>query len=304
MTQLALPTRSHSRTVLTGGLLALVTLLSGCFSHSLGFKSTASESLSAATPGQRLTIRNEVGRVTLLADASASGVTVEVEKVGKGSSQAEADKALGEIVVSLAPHPSQQGTLEGSVSHPHGMRRRGYEVNWVVTAPPSVALYVVTDVGQIDAQGFTAGGQFKSDVGEIKVAGFEGAVDARNDVGDIRVSTTGPVTIRSDVGDVVAHAKGDESHSITIQTDVGAVTLHIEPQWTGKLRASTDVGAITLAALPDVREVERNRHRIVAEVGAGASQAQIDITTEVGSVTIAGPSPVGADPSAGSQQQQ
>lgn len=303
MISAALRPRSFSRAALTGGLLALVALLGGCFGHSLSFKKVASESLAAPAPGQRLTIRNDVGTVTVHADPSASSVSVEVEKVGKGSSQAEADKALDEIVVSLAPHPSNQGELEGFVTHPRGMRRRGYEVNWVVTAPPSVALYVQTDVGEIEAHGFTAGGRFSSDVGDIAVTDFAGPVDAKSDVGDIRVSTSGPITIRTDVGDVVAHATGAESHSIAVRTDVGAVVLHLDPNWSGKVLAATDVGAVTLATQSAVREEKRTKHRFEGKIGDASSQASIDVSSDVGSITIAGPSPVGANPESGAQQQ-
>ena len=296
MNSSVLPRRTLSRISLTGGLIALLAMLGGCFTQSLNFKSTASESLAAASPSQRLTIRNDVGTVKLLADPGASGVTIEVEKVGKGSSQAEADKALTEIVVSLSPHPSNQGELEGFVTHPRGMRRRGYEVNWVVTAPPSLALNVVTDVGEIMAQGFLAGGRFRSDVGEIAITDFVGPVDAQSDVGDIRVATAGPITIRTDVGDVVAHAIGAESHSIAVRTVVGAVVLDLDPNWSGKVRASTDVGAIALATQGPVQEEERTKHRFEGQIGAAAGKAVIDGSTDVGSVTIAGPSPGGADP--------
>lgn len=303
MISAALAPRSFSRATLTGGLLALVALLGGCINSSLNFKKVASESLSAPAPGQLLTIRNDVGTITVRADPTASSVSVEVEKVGKGSSQVEADKALDEIVVSLAPHPSNQGELEGFVTHPRGMRRRGYEVNWVVTAPPTLALRLQTDVGEIEAHGFQAGGRFRTDVGNIAVTDFVGPVDAKSDVGDVRVSTSGAITIRTDVGDVVAHATGAESHSVAVSTDVGAVVLHLDPNWSGKVVAATDVGSVTLATQTAVREEKRTKHRFEGKIGEASTQASIEITSDVGSITIAGPSPVGADPNTGAQQQ-
>lgn len=275
-------------------------MLSGCVFASLKYQTVESQTLSLPESAGRLVVRNTVGNVTLIADPAATGVTAEIEKMGKGATQEDADLAVKEIIVSLAFSASDPKVIEGIVSHPKSRSWRAYGVNWTITAPPDMAIDVLADVGNISATGFTEGARLVTDVGDVTAASLVGGVTAEADVGDIAVETTGAISAHTDVGGITVTARqGRSPESIDLKSDVGDVRLYLSPEWVGELEVSTSVGSIKLneSGAP-IRKVTRRERKLSATFGAenaDARPAKAKLASSVGDVVVtmlAQPAPV------------
>lgn len=281
------PVRPALGRLISAALLSVSSVaLGGCSFGSRNFVSSVREELSAPGNATRLTIHNTVGDVTLRSDPSATLITAEIERIGRGSTQKEADGALDEIFVSLAEY-GDAGLVEGVVKHPGSSRRREYAVNWIITAPPGVALDISAEVGALDADGFSAGANLRTEVGAVTLRNNRGGATVRTEVGDVILETAGPIEVRTEVGAVDARVLAGDSEAITIETDVGDVSLDLFPDWIGALRVRSDVGAVTLDSGRPALEVTRSaKGRFEARLGAVESKARAEITTNVGAVRI------------------
>lgn len=272
---------------LAGASLALA---GGCFSSSPRFKSEADQFLTTPATASSLRIDNDVGNIKVVAVSGATEVRAEVLKRGKGRTPVEADEALAEIIVTLAPDPNAPGTILGTVDHPRrrsswGNNPKQYEVEWRITAPPGMALDVRNDVGRITIQDFSNGVRVLNDVGEIRAENIQGGLEARTDVGEIHAAASGPIELRSDVGDIFAVALPGEPGPVSITADVGRVTLSLPDAWEGEVYASTDVGSLERGLNSFRSEGRQTRSSLRGTVGSGAP-GRVDIKTDVGDVQV------------------
>lgn len=270
------------------------------------FKTQEQFILKAPVGAGRLIVENNIGDVTIQADAQAKEVSAVVTKIGRGATAKEADKALAELEVTLAMDDAA-GALRARVDHPRATNFRQHEVVWRITTPPEIEVKVTTTIGDATVSGIRKNVAVKTDigdarvscdpatssavtistgVGDVHVSNSTRGLTAKTDVGDIHASAGGPIQLDSDVGDVVLHVKPASSERVRIETDVGDVCLYLDSVQQGKLTATTDVGSVRVA-LDGVtmREFRHREHVAVAQLGESASPS-IDIFTDVGDVTI------------------
>lgn len=293
----------QSTSVLVPALCLSTAVLTGCGTP---FRAQDQLTLTAARPAQRLLVHNSVGDVVVSTDPAASEVRAVITRVGKGANQAEADKALEQIEISLAAGDDDGGVLRAEAQHPRGNSWRNYEVAWRITTPPDVAVTVGGDIGDVAVSGVendvtikTAIGdvtvtcpddagpvQVVSGVGDIRVQNARGGLKAASEVGDIHVSAAGAVDARSDVGDVHLRMLPGKSEAIRAASDVGDVVVHIPSNQKGLLEADTDVGDVNVRLEGVTLKNFRHRHHRVSAALNGASDPLIDLSSDVGDVVV------------------
>lgn len=138
--------------------------------HEMSREISFDQPLSASA----LRVRNPVGEVTVVADPSATGVTARATLIGRGSSEENAIRALEEIAARFEPAGDDALTAEAWAEWPSASRHRSYVVEWVLTAPPELAVRVSTDVGAIEVTGFEGPARLETDVGDIRALELTG----------------------------------------------------------------------------------------------------------------------------------
>jgi len=270
--------------------LATTSVISGCLSaEEAAFKAQSRETLSiAAGAGSvtRISVVNEVGDVEVRSDPSTEEVRAELVRTGRGPTPEEAESALKELVVSLAPASNEPGTVLATMSRPpKPVKGRHYSVDWRIVAPAGVQLEVTTNVGDISAEGFTGGVVLKSDVGDISASGIAGGIEAQTQVGDMTLSGSGPVTARSDVGDISIRAFVRADQGVTATSNVGDIVLWLPNDWIGNLVAKCNVGDVRVslprASMSDV--VSKNSF-FAAVIGTG--NGGIELKSDVGDISV------------------
>jgi hypothetical protein len=250
------------------------------------FQAREQVTLTAPLPAQRLIVRNRVGDVVLHADPDATEVTAEVVKIGKGVTQAEADKALEQIRVTVAPKPGDPDTLLADVDHPAYSNSRRYEVEWRVTAPAALASEVHLAVGELHVRGFTGGTVLHCSVGDIVTLDLAGSLRAWTSTGDIRAEAAGAVDLSSGVGDIRLRLLPGEPAPVTVRSDVGDIRLRIPTDRTGRLVADTGIGSldVRLEDLP-MRVLRQRPNHFDVQLGQ-TTDPLIDLTSGIGDVVI------------------
>lgn len=276
-----------SRFAAKTSMISLATVM-GCATASCDvgtpFKSEQKLEMNVAREVTQFKITNVVGDIELSADAAATGVSAEIVKTGKGATQAEADAALAEISVTMAPGQAD-GSVEAIVTQPKGGHHREYGVKWKITLPPTAQVTVVNRVGDITIQGSLKGVAVSNDVGDIDAKSVAGGVDVSTRVGDVFASGEGAVASKSDVGNVTVEvAAGAESLKATSR--VGDVNVTIPRAWTGTVKATNNVGDLELQSQDfSVSEVKKSRGRCEAKLNGGGA-GSLEASTQVGDVTI------------------
>jgi hypothetical protein len=282
---------SHASTLgpVTGAIFASL-MMTGCAVGAGGcneakFTAQQTRTLTASAESS-LRIENMVGDVKVVADPAASGVTMELTLIGKGTSQAKADEALRDIELNVNDPAGDTG-VTATAKHPSnggGWSGKQWEVRWVVTAPPSVKIDVDDDVGNITIVGFERGAKVSTDVGDVKVSGVMGGVVARTDVGNAVVNAQGPADVTTNVGNVRLELMG-ESSNIRASADVGSIHLVMPPEWAGKVTGKSDVGEVkTVVPGLATKSDMGGGGRVSGNVGSGSSSATL--SADVGSITI------------------
>ncbi|MFM9958866.1 MAG: hypothetical protein ACKVZJ_12410 [Phycisphaerales bacterium] len=275
----------------TGALFA--TLLAGCASaggcESAKFTSERTSKLTAAAESS-FRIENQVGDVKVVADPSATEVTMELTFIGKGATQAKADEALNEINFAVTDPPGDTG-VTARAKHPtnSGWNNKQWEVRWVVTAPPGVKIEVTDDVGEVTVVGFNNGANVSTDVGDVRIVGVMGGVTVKTEVGDATVNAQGPATVTTNVGDVRLELIGPPgaADAFKAQSDVGNVHVIVPTAWSGNVTGGSDVGSVK-TSIPGLatRGDSGSGARLAGRIGSGASSTSATIKADVGSITI------------------
>lgn len=291
----------------SGCLVAVLGMcLPGCGTP---YKVQESVTLSAPRPTARLLVDNSVGTIRVSADETAGEVRAEITKVGKGYSEQVAQAALDEINVRLEV-TDNGSTVRATAEHPQGSSGRNYEVAWVITAPPQVDVDVRNDVGDVHVKGrlkaisiknsvgdatvssgpapamISGPIQVTSAVGDVHVHGGSAGLTVESDVGDVHATAGGNVNIRSDVGDVTLKLLPAQADSVRVSTDVGDISVFLSPQQQGRIVADCDTGRIRMNITgSQVKELREREHHASARLG-DAGAPVIDLTADVGSITI------------------
>lgn len=208
------------------GVLCLVA--SGCGKP---FQARERISLTAPLPTQKLLVRTDFGDITVRSDADATEIRAEATLIGKGSTPAEAKKALSEIKATLAAEASDSGIVRAEAEHPKGGLTRSYEVRWHVIAPPNIFVDARTSFGDVDVGRFDRGLTIKTAFGDIE-ADAAGAIDLKSNFGDIelyiRAGEIGDVRAITEFGDVDVRLPMNRAGHLTADTDFGSVDAHLE----------------------------------------------------------------------------
>jgi len=264
-------------------------LMTGCAVGTGGcndakFSSQRSQILTAAAESS-LRIENSVGDIKVVADPAATGVTMELTLIGKGSSQQKADEALNEIFLDINDPAGDTG-VTATARHPShsGWSGKQWEVRWVVTAPPSVKIDINDDVGSVTIVGFERGAKVHTDVGDVRISGVMGGVTVRTDVGNAVINAQGPADISTDVGNVRIELL-DDSRPIKVTADVGNVHIVVPPTWGGTVKGTTDIGGLN-SGVPglNISPDRSGGGRISGAIGSGTATAEL--RSDVGSITI------------------
>ncbi len=249
--------------------LMLVAAGAGC-AGSKPYRSEAVETLQFDVAGQqKLSLTGRVGEIRISGDAGATSVTAEVHKRGRGTSPREADKALGEIEVSLGARSGDSAVIEARSQHPYSKWTRDYEVDWTVTVPARFSVAVRSTIGDGTLTGMDGDVTIDSSVGDVGVSHAHGAVRIESQVGDVRVSEVdGAVRVISGVGDVHAqsvrgpaevrtgtgdaHVRG-VAGGIEVRTGTGDVRVEVAKVGTENISARSGTGSIHVTLPRDVR---------------------------------------------------
>ncbi len=262
----------------------------GCVFHmndSTPFEARQSESLSEPSPVTRLVVHNRVGDVTIMADPAAIGVTAEAVKIGRGRTDELAGRALGEIFVSLQRRPGSSDVLDAIADHPDSRRGRAYAVDWKITAPPGMAVDVEVEVGEARVEGFDGPADLTTGVGDALALGIGRGVNVKTGVGDATVQASGPIDVKTEVGDVDVALLAGESGTITITTGVGTVELRLPPDFDGTITAAADVGTISSTLSGSDTRAKRNppEDQLRTTIGTGSGRTAT-INSGVGDVRL------------------
>lgn len=280
-------TLSLGRTVLKCSLLTVAGVM-GCATASCDvgtpFKTEQKVEMNVARDVGVFKLNNIVGDVEIKTDPAATGVTAVVVKSGKGITQAEADAAVAEIGVTLAPG-SADGEVDALVTQPKSSPTRNYSVDWTITLPPTAQITIVNKVGDVTVVGGGKGVEITNDVGDVVARDAIGGIALTTRVGDVVAEGSGPITAKSDVGDVSVRLLGD-SDAIKANARVGDVTVSVPRAWKGRFTGTNNVGDLDVDndALA-ITTITKSRGRCEATLNGGGDSA-IEAGTQVGDVNV------------------
>jgi hypothetical protein len=245
------------------GIVCIVA--SGCGTP---FQAREQISLTALLPVEKLLVRTDFGDITVSSDADATEIRAEATLIGKGSTPAEADKALREIKATLAADRGNPNTVRAEAEHPKGGFTRSYEVRWHVIAPPNIFVDARTSFGDIEVRRFDRGLTIKTAFGEIEA------------------DASGPIDLKTSFGDIELYVRAGEIGDVKAVTEFGDVDVRLPMNRAGRLVADTDFGSVDAHLEGMSMRLYRWRsHHFDAQL-SGSDTPLIDLVTEFGDVDI------------------
>lgn len=225
-------------------------------------------SLTAQLPAEKLVVRTDFGDIIVRSDANATEIRAEATLIGKGSTPAEAEKALGEIRVSLEPREGESTIVVAAGEHPRGGLTRRYAVQWRITAPPDIVI------------------EARTEFGDVEVDRFDSGVTIETAFGDIEADAAGPIELVTAFGDIELRVRAGNPGDVRVATEFGDVDVVLPPDRTGRVLADTDFGSVDAHFGPVPIRLHRARsHHFDAEL-AGSATPLLDVTTEFGDIDI------------------
>lgn len=256
--------RPASRSLLVVvGVLCVVA--SGCGTP---FQARDHISLTAPLPAEKLVVRTDFGDIVVRSDANLTEIRAEATLIGKGSTPAEAEKALGEIRVSLEPKEGESAIVVAAGEHPRSGMTRRYAVQWHITAPPDIVIEARTEFGDVEVDRFNSG------------------VTVETAFGEIEVDAAGPLELVTAFGDIELRVRAANPGDVRVATEFGDVDVELPQDRAGRVLADTDFGSVNahFGAVP-IRLLRARSHHFDAEL-AGSATPLLDVTTEFGDVDI------------------
>jgi Toastrack DUF4097 len=214
-------------------VVAAMALGAGCGDVS---KPTKSTTYSLPASLKSLTVKGEVGEVTVTAKRGASKIAVKESRTDKAKPSHSAS--------------GSSGTLRYDC--PGGFSIDVCRVDYDITVPETVAVEVDNSTGKIALSGPLDDTVASADAGEIK--GTElgaGPVKASTSGGAIDLTFTSPprnVTARTNAGDTTITVPGNASYQVKADTSVGDTNVDVpnDPSASNRIEARTDVGSVTI----------------------------------------------------------
>ncbi len=248
-------------------VFAFVVATAGCITiggDNLQGKAKRTDQRSVAVgSASALKVTTNVGTIKLDAmDAAEVRITADITVKAKTDEEAEA--LLEGVRVTAEPSGD---TLVVKAEKPSGFGRNHLAVDFAITAPPGLRLDCTTDVGDIRVNEFTRRVETHTDVGSITCSGLRDGMSLHTNVGDIKAaySPDAPaaldVNASANVGNIDFTGPSQISANLTAAVNVG----HIHTD--RPITVSGSLGKSVRASL-------------------GAAEGQVDLRTDVGSITI------------------
>jgi hypothetical protein len=239
----------------------------GCITvvgDSLRGKATRTDNLTAPVESaSALRVTTNVGAIRLDA-AETAEVRITADITVKAKTDEEAEALLEGVHITAEPSGD---TVVVKGEKPSGFGRNQLAVDFTITAPAGLRLDCTTNVGDIRVNSFTRRVEAHTDVGAITCSGLRDSMNLHTNVGDIRAaySADAPaamdVRASSNVGNIDFTGPSQISANLTAAANVG--DIHTDRPIT----VSGSLGKSIRASL-------------------GAAEGQVDLHTNVGSITI------------------
>jgi len=241
-----------------------VVVVGGSQDDSLRGKAKRTNQLTAAVGGESaLKVTTNVGAIKLEAGETAEvRITADITVKAKTDEQAEA--LLEGVRITAEPSGD---TFVVRAEKPSGFGRNQLNVDFTITAPAGLRLDCITNVGDVQVNGFTGRVETHTDVGAITCNGLRDGTSLHTNVGDIRAaySPDAPaaldVSVSTNVGNIDFTGPSEISANLTAAANVGDIHTH------RPLTVSGSLGKSVRASL-------------------GAAEGKVDLRTNVGSITI------------------
>lgn len=231
------------------------------------FNGTPETGSQAWTSGQAIVVFNDNGQTKIVADSSASEVSVVGKPFAFDAEEEDAKKTIeeklnlkvatenGEIVVAA--------TMAGSGSY-------GYDLE--VRIPSNFD-------GALDVQ------QGNGDV-ELVSVGNSVATRVNSNNGDVTVSSvtlTGRIELTTRLGDITANIQPTGSEKSVVRTDMGDVSIGIPDGANLTIHAFTEDGIVTY---PQSWSANANEEQTNVSITLGSGETQLEVSSGNGNVTF------------------
>jgi DUF4097 and DUF4098 domain-containing protein YvlB len=192
--------------------------------------------------GGTLIVDTDLGDIRV--DPRAGGVTIDVMRRARTSSQSKANDLFHELELSFA----QEGNnvrVTGKYDHP--MRWFNFfgeelSVKFVVTVPPRYNVQLRTSGGDVHVGDLNGEVGAKTSGGDLDLGHINGVVDAHTSGGDVKIAGAhAAVTLSTSGGDVTV---GDAAANVSARTSGGDIEIN---RVAGNLSAHTSGGSISIA---------------------------------------------------------
>ena len=187
---------------------------------------TEVKTLTVAGPAN-LSVENDMGNITVQTGSDGQ-VNVKADKTIWGNTEADAQAALKDLKVVIVQNGNdititvQQPTQVGAF----GIEPGGGRVKFTITVPKETAATLHSSNGDVSLDGTTGNADLQSDFGAITATNITGNLLGKSSNGSVTarsITSTGPVTLSSDFGDVkLDTAKGSD---VTASSNNGKITL-------------------------------------------------------------------------------
>lgn len=257
---------------------------------------------------------------TIKAQTESGSITVRPVEDGTDEIHIAATKTVHgsdstDTLKSLLPSISVQaelidGTLVLSSKHPvdFGAHHRSVSVDYVVTAPPRLAVDLRSGTGVIKMSGLKGGGTLHTDYGNIEVKDGAGRLDLSSSSGTItllRAMDAENIVAKSDYGSIdlqqVAGTVQAEtsSGSLTVSNAQRAISLKLHSDYgkvtvvdvAGSVQASSSSGAVSLrnARITERLTMHSDYGNVEASgVTCSSPNLKVELTAQSGSVSYSG----------------
>jgi len=228
----------------------------------------------------RLSADNQNGAITVATSADTF-ITVSVRKHAYGRNEADAEKAIANVVYSSAVVGDE---LRARIDMPSGPRP--YGADFTITLPASTnlslsttngAICVTNAVGDIDANTTNGRIGLVETEGMARLSTTNGALEVNVHRGGIEGATTNGA-IDCDLAELAP------TEAVALGTTNGAVTLLLPADVSATIDATNTNATIAIFDFSAVVYEVQTEHHIRARIGSGASG--VTLTTTNASITV------------------
>ena len=178
-------------------------------------------------PNGQVDLANISGDITVTA-GGAGDVTLEVVKVARGRSEADAREQLGLVQVEISERP---GRAEARTRYPRSERRStNVSVRYTVTAPPGTTV------------------EARSISGSVRITGITGPVNAESISGDVRIEKGGRVERAKSISgtvDIQGVKLDGTLEASSVSGDVRIRDVDVRRLELGSVSGDVEVGEVT-----------------------------------------------------------